>query len=159
MDPAPKPNAARIGQYANKAKRSRDFKRALSAPADEEAPSTRQKSKQNAFGKIKAKLGEEEFLRIRDQYTAAQKILTAAGDGVIAGVLACKTLSSLEVRTIFNIGWNRIQRLYAQNDTQEEYTSHYTEAEIEAAQEYILSWPSEVGFSCSHTGNVSGCKK
>ena len=74
MDPAPQPKAARIGQYVNKAKRSRDIKRVLFATADKEAPSTSkwQKSKRTAVGKIKAKLGEEKFLRIRDQYIPNQ---------------------------------------------------------------------------------------
>ena len=71
------------------------------------------------FGAIKAKRGrgEEECLRVGDQCTAAQKILMAAGDGVIAGVPVRQKLSDLALRTLFDIGPTRIKCGCARGDT------------------------------------------
>ena len=62
--------STRIGPYVTKPKRTRDAKRADSAPPEEGAPSAWQKSKRTAVAKVKAKLGADEYVRICEQYTS-----------------------------------------------------------------------------------------
>ena len=74
----------------------------------------------------------------------------AGGGGVIIGVMVPKKLGVTELQTRFNIGPDRVKRLFAQNEAVHKKLTHFTDAEIDAARKNIASWPSEVGFACSH---------
>lgn len=138
---------AGIGKYQRKAARTRALKRPKE-DKDDGIPSWK-RALEGQLKRAEASLGAEALSAIQAQYQAAVGN-TGVQDGIIQGLLAQRKLVDGQVRAIFNVGQQRIDRIRTAHPDLPQIVTRYSSEQIEEAKRYILAIKAEVGFACAH---------